>query len=285
MIPSIAVLMTSFNRREKTLKTLASLVAQATRMPRRLHIFLVDDASSDDTKGAVAVNFPQVQIIEGTGSLYWNGGMRLAFDYASGAGFDAYIWLNDDTELFPDAIDTLLSTHLNLRAAGVTSIVTGSTCDPITGDRTYGGMRRIMRPYRFDHIEVQPSPSEPISCDSMNGNCTLIPWEVANRLGNLEPSFQHHFGDIDYGYRARGAGFSVHVAPGFVGTCSSDLTGTWMDQSLPIRDRWKILMSPKGYRFGEWLLFVRRHYSYLWLMYFMVPYVKVLLPSRVHKVS
>jgi GT2 family glycosyltransferase len=280
-IPSIVVLMTSFNRREKTLKALASLAAQTANIPRQLKVLLVDDGSSDGTSDAVISKFPEVQVIRGSGSLYWNGGMRLAFDHALRVGFDGYIWLNDDTELSPDAVDILLQTEQRLRDGGVVSIVTASICDPITGKRTYGGLRRVPRLYRYDHIAVQPSPGEPVSCDSMNGNCTLIPADVANRLGNLEARFQHHFGDVDYGYRAKQAGYSVYTAPGFLGTCPRNpIEGTWRDRTASVARRWKDVMSIKGYRFGEWLFFTRRHYSYLWPLYFLVPYIKSSLPSR-----
>lgn len=79
----------------------------------------------------------------------------------------------------------------------------------------------------------------------MNGNCTLIPGDVARKLGNLEPRFQHHYGDVDY--RARRAGFSIHVAPGFLGTCSGNsINGTWRDRSISVRRRWRDLLSSRG---------------------------------------
>jgi GT2 family glycosyltransferase len=281
VVPSIAVLITSFNRRETTLKALACLSSQTSAVPRSMKIFLVDDASSDGTSEAVRANFPEVQLIEGTGSLYWNGGMRLAFDQALKVGFDAYLWLNDDTLLTPDALDILLRTEQRLRADGVISIITGSTCDPRTRQLTYGGTRRVNRGYYFEHIHVQPSLDEPISCDSMNGNCTFIPADIAHRLGSLEPRFQHQFGDFDYGYRAKKAGFAVHAAPGFLGTClAGPIEGTWLDRASPVRRRWKHLMSAKGFRFGEWLLFTKRHYSYLWPLYFAIPYIKASLPRK-----
>jgi GT2 family glycosyltransferase len=279
--PSIAVLMTSFNRCDKTLKAIASLSAQATNMPRRLQIFLVDDGSSDGTSSAVATQFPEVQIICGTGSLYWNGGMRLAFDHALKIGFDAYLWLNDDTELFPNALDTLLRTDQLLNAEGTVAIVTGSTCDPVTGERTYGGFRRINRVFFYQLIYLEPLIDRPLCCDTMNGNFTLIPKRVADSVGNLEPGYQHHFGDADYGYRAKNAGFSIYVAPGYLGSCSSNsIAGTWRDRSISVKRRWKDLMSVKGYRFSEWLLFCTRNYRYLGLIHFMVPYVKASLPRK-----
>jgi GT2 family glycosyltransferase len=52
-VTSIAVLMTSFNQSERTVKALASLYAQRKSVARRMQVFLADDGSSDGTRGAV----------------------------------------------------------------------------------------------------------------------------------------------------------------------------------------------------------------------------------------
>lgn len=276
--PSIAVLMTCFNRREKTLAALASLASQTAEIPRRLQVILVDDASTDGTAQAVAAQFPQVRVIAGSGSLFWNGGMRVAFAEALRTGFDYFLWLNDDTQLFPDALDTLLRTAEELERRGVLSIVTGSTRDAVTGLRTYGGRLRVYRWNGVQDLPVQPLENQPAPCDTMNGNCTLVPAAIAAKIGNLEGRFHHHFGDFDYGLRARQAGFAVHVAPGYIGTCSiNSQDGTWRDGSATFRQRWKHLMSPKGSPFAEWFLFSSRHYGYLWPLYFLSPYAKTFL--------
>src|SRR5437879_10926345 len=58
-----------------------------------------------------------------------------------------------------------------------------------------------------------------IDCDTMNGNCVLIQRSVVPRLGNLDHHFTHSMPDLDYGLRAKRAGCSVSVAPGYVGDC------------------------------------------------------------------
>ena len=55
-----------------------------------LTVFLVDDASPDRTGERVLNEFPQVHVIQGTGSLYWTKGMNLAWKTA-GDGYDAYL--------------------------------------------------------------------------------------------------------------------------------------------------------------------------------------------------
>jgi GT2 family glycosyltransferase len=276
-IPTLAVLLTCFNRRDQTIETLRSLGRQSARFKRRMHVILVDDGSRDGTGEAVLANFPETELIRGSGSLFWNGGMRVAFARAQEIGFDYYLLLNDDTVLEPHCLDTLFETAQQLEREGVASIVAASICDPVTGRRTYGGICRLRRWNGIRDIKLEPLPDAPVRCDTMNGNCVLIPAAVARRVGNLEKGYTQQFGDYDYGFRATRAGLAVYIAPGYLGTCSNNsLVGTWRDEDAPFRTRWKQLMSPKGTPVAEWFLFAHRHFGYLWPLYFVSPYRKVL---------
>src|SRR5262245_41763769 len=101
----VAVLVTCHNRKPKTLGSLAALYGQQLEEGVQLDVFLVDDGSSDGTSEAVAVRFPAVHITRGSGDLYWVGGMRAAYEAASRADYDYHLWLNDDTILYPTAIN------------------------------------------------------------------------------------------------------------------------------------------------------------------------------------
>src|SRR5690606_4621218 len=92
------VLLTCFNRREKTIQSLGALFASIKDVPDIcIEIFLVDDGSTDDTAYTVERSFPSVKLIYGNGKLFWNRGMIKAWKQASQHDFDFYLWLNDDT--------------------------------------------------------------------------------------------------------------------------------------------------------------------------------------------
>jgi len=59
--------------------------------------------------------YPQVTIIKGNSSLYWNGGMRVAFA-ATERGFYYYLRLNDNTLHYPTAIEALVTMVHDLQA-------------------------------------------------------------------------------------------------------------------------------------------------------------------------
>ncbi len=47
-----------------------------------LSVYLVDDGSSDGTGDAVRQAYPSVSVIRGDGTLFWNRGMRKAWEDA-----------------------------------------------------------------------------------------------------------------------------------------------------------------------------------------------------------
>ena len=127
---SIATIITCHNRKEKTLTCLTDLMNQDVISDIDLNVYLVDDGSTDSTGNAVKQNFPQVNVLQGDGTLYWNGGMRFAFSEAMKNNYDYYLWLNDDTFLYSNAIKLLLETSNDMkRQKGKDVIVTGTIKD------------------------------------------------------------------------------------------------------------------------------------------------------------
>ncbi len=278
---TIAVIMTCFNRKEKTLASLAGLFNQKLPPHVVLTVYLVDDGSTDGTSEAVRKSYPTVELIEGNGSLFWNGGMRRAFAEAIASDPDFYLWLNDDTLLYPDAINKALSTYQILQAQGeLLSVVIGSTCDPETQLLTYGGMiqKYWWHPLKF---KLRQPGDQPLRCDTMNGNFVLIPRNIGKKVGNLDPNFIHSTGDMDYGLRVKQNGGSVWIVPGYIGTCAvNSLVGDcWADPKLPVWDRLKKVNQPKGLPIGEWKVFSQRHAGIFWPIFWLLPYFRLLLAS------
>jgi len=266
-VKDIAVLMTCFNRRELTLRCLRSLAEQEIPPGYSLRVVLTDDGSSDGTGESVRREFPEVTVLQGDGRQYWVGGTRMAWDAARPADF--YFWLNDDVQLRPGALRTLLETY---EAAGdPATIVVGATCDPDVGKTCTGGLRRASW---YDCRIMDPSDKVQL-CDSINGNIVVVPREVEERIGGLDASYTHFFGDADYGIRARKHGIPILLAPGHLGDCRlNPLANTSFDRSLTIVQRWRRIFGPKGYRPPrEWWAFVKAHAPRPKVCFWLVPYL------------
>jgi GT2 family glycosyltransferase len=274
----IIAVLTCFNRRQLTLACLDALAESSRAAAVDLSVVLVDDASTDGTAAAVRAQFPWVEVIDGQGDLYWNRGMHQGFARALGRDADHYLWLNDDTHLVPAALSMLLDQSDALRRReGKPVVMVGATVGRDSGKLSYGGRvaRDRLRPFNYTLVW---SEREPVPCQAMEGNCVLIPREIANRVGNLDPTFEHAMGDTDYGLRVLAAGYKLYVAQGIVGHCSVNPTGgTYFDSSLPLARRWKLIRSRKGLPVRSWLHFTRRHGGVLWPLHFAWPYARVLL--------
>lgn len=269
----IAVLITCHNRKEKTLACLTSLFHQELHHDISFAIYLVDDGSTDGTSKAVKDKFPAVNIIPGNGNLYWCGGMRLAWEKAMKSDHDYFLWLNDDTILYTNAVQMLIDTSKKVdgSAEPARSIIVGSTCDPVTGLRTYGG-------HVWDNGPIPVIPADDVqACDTMNGNIVLIPKIVANSVGNIDIEFSHAIGDTDYGLRARKQGISIWLAPGFQGVCEAGRIPLWAQFETPLLKRLSILHSPKGLPPKEYKLFHERH-SRKWVIAVLKLYLKTFFP-------
>ncbi len=274
----IAVLLTCFNRQEKTLACLTNLYANETA-GFELDIFLVDDGCTDGTAETVIEKYPSVNVIQGTGSLYWNGGMRLAWEAALNKQYDFYLWINDDSEIYPDAIARIIFAYDQLILAGKrVGAVLGTMVDPASKMPTYGGRLRnsLINPLSFGPVLVPTD--EPLACDFINGNFTLIPKESVKRIGILSNKYTHSMGDFDYGLRLKKSGLTCWVAPGTYGECETNSnTGGCKDKSLAITERVEKMNSISQLPpIDEWLFFVREHGGYIWpLLWFKAKLRKV----------
>lgn len=276
----IAVILTCFNRKQKTIECIDSVLAQSVFNDFEIEFFITDDGSEDGTSDAIILRYPNVRLLKGSGSLYWNGGMHLAWAEALKKNFDFFLWLNDDTFLYIDTLQRMLDTHEKcMLNTGKSGIIVGSSHDE-TGKTTYGGELQKSRLRPLTLVKLDPKETAQ-PCDTFNGNCVLISRDAAKVLGNLDAGFVHAMGDTDYGLRAKKAGIPMLVMPFYAGLCTNDnvIHGSFSDLSLPISLRIRKILSPKGLPWRAWRIICQRHAGYLWPLYWMWPYMKILVTS------
>jgi GT2 family glycosyltransferase len=186
---------------------------------------------------------------------------------------DYLLWLNDDVQLFPDALRRLLSAAEPRRLRPV--LLAGAVCDPETGVTTYGGLRRRdWHPLRYALAEPLDVPT---TVDSVNGNVLLVPRMAYQLAGGIDGSFTHAYADMDYSLRLRHAGGENVLVAGHVGTCTrNDSAGASLDPSLPLFARWRFFHSPKGNPLASQVHYLRRHGGPCWPIFLLPPYVRLL---------
>jgi GT2 family glycosyltransferase len=250
----IAVLITCHNRKEKTVKCLDSLFNQDfLGVYFKIDVFLVDDGSTDGTSQVVRDKFPDVNIINGTGHLYWNRGMHLAWKIARKTfEYDFYLWLNDDTFLYVNAIAQMLD---GAKLTKLESAICGNTFSILNAEISYGGYSKegdLLIPN--GHLQ---------EVHSFNGNVVLIPKYVFEKVGILDSRYPHAIGDFDYALRIRKNNLVSYVTKGFIATCEgADELPIWCSPDFTFVKRVKSLYSPLGNSHPYYyFIFERQHYG------------------------
>lgn len=272
------------DRKDLTLLSLSDLAQQRSNTVSELSVFLVDDASSDDTCHEVAFNYPDVTIIHGNGSLYWAGGMRFGWEErVHMQNFDYLFVFNDDIRLYPFALSHLINVAAGWPNADQPLAVVGTVVDPRSGIPSYGGRRRSSRwhPLKFGHL-IDPN-GEVQQADVFNMNAALISRKALESIGFLAPYFVHSGADFEFGLRLRKAGGVIIVAPGVVGTCKPNPISE-AKQPLPrsVMGRLRYLLDPKREPPRQRWEMYRHHGGPFWLLLFLIPFISVWLP-RWHK--
>ena len=265
----IAVLLTVHNRRDTTIRCLGDLFSNIIPPRVIIRVYMVDDGCTDGTPEAVSKAFPQVIIVKGNGNLYWNRGMWTAWKEAAKRDYDYYMWLNDDTMLYPNAVSVLVDTSAIYHEE---AIIVGATQNPKHTRVTYGG--RIK--------EAIPQPNGvPVEVEYFNGNIVLIPRYVFDRVGNLYFYFTHSKGDFDYGLRARKEGIHIIQVGEVLGECDSHPTiDKWCNPDVPFMDRWKAMWKPNGMPPHETYHLEKKHKGLgTALLHYITIYIRCFVPE------
>lgn len=270
---NIAVLITCYNRKQKTLDCLQQIYHQQLPEGYALTVHITDDASTDGTPEAITKQYPQVELYAGTGSLFWAGGMRYTWSMAMESKPAYYLLLNDDTLLYKTAIATVLKTA---NSEATPSIVIGSTVDAETGLQSYGG-NRLATAGRWKSTMV-PATDHAVHCDFGNANILLVPASIVNEIGILSAGYTHGLADYDYTLKAKKAGFNLLMAPGHLGTCKDDHGNNWQSHNVTLKQRIAYLKSPKGLAYHEYLLFIKSHFPGSYPAAFCKLWLKTLFP-------
>ena len=248
----IAVLMTCYNRVNVTLDCLEALFAQVLPKETQLDVFLVDDASPDQTGTRVSARYPQAHVIDAEGGLFWCKGMRLAWDSAVNFStkqcftYDFYLWLNDDVKLKDCSLWNLLGDYD--RVGGV--VVGTFSSDEREIDVSYGATRRM------------PDGQAPHVADTlMNGNMVLVPSQVYEKVGPICGRYHHQYGDYDYGLLIRRMGLEYYSSSHFCGHCPEQPERYFHLKNRKLFSRWSLLFNPKGYSLHDAFLYKYRNWG------------------------
>lgn len=283
----IAVLLTCFNRKEKTLNALENLMQAFNTVSKsiNLKIYLTDDGSTDGTGDAVKEKYPEARVLQGNGNLFWAGGMRNSWREAIKKDYDAYLLLNDDTFVFSDVFSQLIEAHnYSKEKFGMGGIYLGSTKDIETGLLSYGGAK-LTNKFLFKYEFVQPNGNFQ-SCDLGNANIMMVSNDVVSKIGILSEGYVHGVADYDYTLKAIDKNIPVLITKDYCGTCTDDHSDIY--QVFPektFKERLALLKSPLALDFGSNFKLMKRHFPLRVPFVLLTAGFKLFLPNLYVKLS
>lgn len=202
-----------FNRLPLTLKCLEGFASQ---VDQGIKIILVDDGSTDGTSDAVHAKYPQVEILNGNGNLFWSGSVNLGIRRALvDAGPDDYILLvNNDTFHEPDFIGSCREVVARHPRSLIGSVIMES---PQNGVIKSGGSKINWFTAKYSGLnggrDIGDFPSghmEKVS--TVTGRGVLVPVETYRDIGLYDERHFRQCGDTELPRRAYAKGYSLYVS-------------------------------------------------------------------------
>jgi len=276
----IQALVTCHNRVDKTLTILREIHTQELPEGVTLRITLVDDGSSDGTSEKVRKSFSDIEIVEGTGELFWAGGMRYGWEHSvKSKQFDALLVFNDDISLFKESLKHLIKNYLDARNKfGEKCAVSGAFCTRVDYTKvTYGGLKRSSKWHPLRFKKVTPNGFLQ-SLDTINMNFVLISREALDDVGFLASYFRHSGADYEFGLRLQRNGGKLLLSEKVLGICERNLKkGTSSEDGIGYWKRLERLTSIKEQPFKQRFLYYKSYAGVFWFFLFLLPYLRYLV--------
>jgi len=220
----LSVVIVSYNVASFLDQTLTTLQESMRELQGEVEVYVVDNASSDESVDMVKRKYPWVRLIESGSNLGFAGANNLALEKVTGR---YVLLLNPDTVLQQDTLRTMvdfLDAHPETGAAGCKVINPDGSLQlacrrgfPTPGvaffkmiglsglfpkSKTFGA-------YNLTYLD----PDALTEVDAISGSFMMLRKEVLDRIGYLDDDFFMYGEDLDLCYRIKEAGWKIHYVP------------------------------------------------------------------------
>jgi GT2 family glycosyltransferase len=209
--PTIGIALISWNRFDLLAACLESIRRSAYE---RIMIVVVDNGSTDGSPARLRAAYPEVEVIENGANLGFAGANNVGIRRLLARGADCVLLLNDDTEIAPDMLATLVGALYADERIGIVGpkIYYFDRCDTVWfAGGAVGRFGQVNHP-GADLIDRGDDATE-IDVDYICGCALMVKRPALERLGVLDERFFAYYEETEFCARARAAGFRVRLAP------------------------------------------------------------------------
>ena len=203
----IAIIIVNWNQYELTK---ACLISLQNCNYKNYKVILVDNASRDNSGPKLKENFPDIIFFQNHQNKGFTGANNRGINYAIDQKYDYVMLLNNDTEVAPGFIDSLLKTFDKDKKIGAVQplILFWKKKDLVWN---YGGKfekisgRVITLNRGLSKLHIKKSKHT----DWISGCCFMVKTEVVKKVGLLDDFFFVYFEDADWSIRIKNAGYKL----------------------------------------------------------------------------
>jgi GT2 family glycosyltransferase len=208
--PMVSIVSVNYDQPQVTCEMLASLIK--VTYPN-FETLVVDNGSAKTSPDIIKQKYPQVQLIISEKNLGFAGGNNIALKHAKG---DYILLLNNDTEVKPDFLDSLVELMESDKKIAIASskilyfyedntiqYAGASPINPITSRGRHYGYKEI------DHGQLD----EVTETSYPHGACMMIRKSVLEELGLLYEGYFLYYEELDFAERVKRAGYKIYFQP------------------------------------------------------------------------
>jgi GT2 family glycosyltransferase len=209
--PLVGVVVITWNQREDTLECLESVFRMAYP---HFFVVLVDNASTDGTREAVAARFPQVGYIANEANRGFSAAVNQGIECALQQGADYLFLLNNDTVLDARLLDHLMEyardesvgmlvpkIYYHKQPQVIWSV--GAGLNRWTLEKK-GEVRGCVDDGRWEKV---------VEREHVTACAVLLPRRLIEKIGLLDERFFYYYDDADLSLRVREAGYTTLLVP------------------------------------------------------------------------
>ena len=206
----VSIVSVNYDQPEVTCEMLASL--RKVTYPN-FETFIVDNASPSTSPYGIKEKYPEVELLVSDKNLGFAGGNNIALQQAKG---DYILLLNNDTEVKPDFLDSMVSLMESDEKIGIVSskilyfyedntiqYAGASPINPITSRGFHYGYKETDNG-QFNEVTETAYP---------HGACMMIRKSVLEELGLLYEGYFLYYEELDFAERVKRAGYTIYYQP------------------------------------------------------------------------
>lgn len=213
----LSIIIVSWNTARLLENCLASILANPPTSP--FEIWVVDNASADESPGIVRERFPQVHLVENRENIGFARANNQAIQQCNGKYI---LLLNPDTLVTSSALQSLidfLDKHPKAGAAGA-KILNSDRSLQIASHPRPTLSRELWRLFHLDTLfpyaaypTTKWKTKQPQEVDVLIGACLLLRKDVLDQVGYLDEDYFIYSEEVDLCYRIQRAGWQLFWIP------------------------------------------------------------------------